>query len=190
MSLSVSLIRIHLQSNTCCILSSNILSTAYFSWKLKLISNHLRQMSPPHRKQSIGRFLSETYIGVKRINKTFLFQKNKRDVFFQINAQSSLLFSFILKMKFQRIYRCNHWNVFNKDCSEKCCSRMMLFCSSGTNSWKILCIFESLLFKKLTLSEVLSKILNKVLWLLFWVAASNVVKTNGMMIAKFTINAI
>ena len=55
---------------------------------------------------------------------------------------------------------------------------------------KILCIFASILFKKLTLSEVLSKILNKVLWLLFRVAASNVVKTNRMMITKFTINAI
>ena len=83
-------------------------------------------------------------------------------------------------MKFQRIYRCNHWNVFNKDCSEKCYSRMMLFCSSAPNSWKILCIFASLLFKKLALSEVLSKILNKVLWLLIWMAASNVVKTNRM----------
>ena len=84
-------------------------------------------------------------------------------------------------MKFQRIPRCNHWNVFNKDCSEKCCPRMMLFCSPGPNFWKMLCIFASLLFKKLTLSEVLLKILNKVLWLLFWVAASNVIKTNQMM---------
>ena len=138
-------------------------------------------MSPPHRKQSIdlksiGRFLSETYIGVKRINNTFLFQKSQRDVFFQINAQSSLIFSFVLKIKFQRIYRCNHWNVFKKDCSEKCYSKMMLFCSSGTNSWKMLCVFTSLLFKMLTLSEVLSKILNKVLQFLFRVGASNVVK--------------
>ena len=53
---------------------------------------------------------------------------------------------------------------------------MMLFCSTGPNFWKMLCIFASLLFKKLTLSEVLLKILNKVLWLLFWVAASNVIK--------------
>ena len=156
----LSLIQIHLQSNTCCIISSNILSTGYFSWNLKLMPNHLRQMSMPHRKQSIdlqsiGRFLSETNIGVKRINNIFLFQKSQHDVVFQINAQSSLLFSFILKMKFQRICRCSHWNVFNKNCSEKCCFRMMLFCSSGPNSWKIPCIFASLLFKKLALSEVL-----------------------------------
>ena len=72
----------------------------------------------------------------------------------------------------------HHWNVFNKDCSENCCSRLMLFCSSGPNSWKMLCIFASLLFEKLTLSEVLSKILKKVLWLLLWVAASNLVKRN------------
>ena len=58
----------------------------------------LRQMSTPHRKQSIdlqsiGRFFSETNIGVKRINNIFLFQKSQHDVIFQINAQSSLLFS-------------------------------------------------------------------------------------------------
>ena len=110
----LSLIQIYLQSNTCCIISSNILSTGYFSWKLKLMSNHLRQMSTPHWKQSIdlqsiGRFLSETNIGVKRINFFFFFQKSQHDVVFQINSQGSLLFSFILKMKFQRIYRCNHW---------------------------------------------------------------------------------
>ena len=154
----LSLIQIHLQSNTYCIISSNILSTGYFGWKLKLMSNHLRQMSTPHRKQSIdlqsiGRFLSETNIGVKRINNIFLFQKSQHDVVFQKNAQSSLLFSFILKMKFQRIYRCNQWNVFNKNCSEKYCSRMTLFCSSGSNSWEIPCILVSLLLKKLTLSE-------------------------------------
>ena len=142
-------------------------------------------MSPQHRKQSIdlqsiGRFLNEA--NIKRIYNIFLFQKSQPDVVFQINAQSSLLFSFILKMKFQTIYRCINWNVFNKNCSEKCCSRMILFCSSAPNSWKLPRIFASLLFKKLTLSEVL--------WLLFWVAASNVVKTNRMMVVKFTINAI
>ena len=67
--------------------------------------------------------------------------------------QSSLLFSLILKMKFQWTYRCNHWSVFNKDCSEKRYSRIKLFCSSGPNSWKILCILASVLFQKLTLSD-------------------------------------
>ena len=39
-------------------------------------------------------------------------------------------------------------------------SVMMLFCSSGLNSWKILCILASLLFKKLTLSKKLSTFKN------------------------------
>ena len=43
-----SLIWIHLQSNTCCILFSKILSTCYFCWKLKLMSNHLRQIRSSH----------------------------------------------------------------------------------------------------------------------------------------------
>ena len=49
--------------------------------------------------------------------------------------------------------------------------------------------FVYLRVSSLTISEVLSKILNKILWFLFWVAASNVVKANRMMIAKFTMNA-
>ena len=57
-------------------------------------------MSPPHRKQSIdlkpiGQFLSEAHVGVKRIKNTFLFQKSEPDVFFQTNAQSSLLFGYL-----------------------------------------------------------------------------------------------
>ena len=169
----LSLIRIHLQSYTCCILSGKNyqLTISAGSW---IWCQTMQGKCPRHIENSrlicnllAGFSLRQILVLNILIIQYLLFQKSQH-VVFQINAQRSFLFRIILKIRHHRINTCNHWNVFNKNLSEKWCSRIMLFCSCGSNSWKIPFVFMSHLFKMLTLSEVLSKILNKVLWQLFW----------------------